>query len=149
MKKRLFFSAVLLIVGASHFSLAGDLRLILAPTAPTLAPEGYALFDVYLFNDSGRRLQAPAPEAAYTVAWILRDPDKVRVDREGSQFVVGTDTDKHYLMNQRSALHRQLGSRFLAEPGDVIEFYITVDRKSKDGQVETIRSNSVVIYRPK
>ena len=148
MKKLLLLIAPLLSIGALTLT-AGELQLVIAPRSTTLTAEGYIQFDVYLYNGSDRRLDAPAPEAEFNVNWTLRDTDKVRRDRDGSHFVLGTDTLKHYSMNPGTAVKRELGDRFQAEPGDMVEFFISVERKSKSGSIESIRSNSVLLYRPK
>jgi hypothetical protein len=84
------------------------------------------------------------------VVWMLRDICKVRPDRDGTHSVIGTHTVDPYMINPGSAIRcEHLGDGILAEPGDVLEFYITIERKLKSGAVQTIRSNSILMYRPK
>lgn len=149
MKNILHFIASLLFIGVQASSAEGELQLILAPRGTTVTAEGYIQFDLYVYNGGDRPLEIPAPEAEFNVHWILRDTDNVRQDRDGSHFVLGTDTVKRYVLKPQTAIKRDLGDRLLAEPGDLLEFYISVERKLKSGGVENIRSNSVVLYRPK
>jgi hypothetical protein len=125
------------------------LRLIIAPRSSVLTAEGTVIFDVYLYNESDKGRRAPAPEAKFNVVWTLRDADGKRPERRESDFIVGTDTAKRYVLNSREAVSCVLMDHFESEPGDLLEFYIIVDTGSKTGEVKTIASNSVVMYRPK
>jgi hypothetical protein len=147
MIKALFISALLLI--GTHASFATDeLRLIISPKSALLGTEGRVDFDAYVYNTSKQRLEVPAPQGLFNVVWTLRDLCKNRPDRDGSHFVVGTDTIKKYVINPGTAVTCELSDEFSAEPADMLEFYITLDRKLKSGAVETIRSNSIILYRP-
>jgi hypothetical protein len=123
--------------------------MILAPRSTTLTAEGYVTFDVYLYNDSESRVSAPAPEAEFTAYWTLRDVDNARPEREESNSVFGTDTVKEYVLGPKAAIRCEISNRFLAEPGDVLILYISVDAKLRSGKAKSIRSNSVILFRPK
>jgi hypothetical protein len=50
------------------------------------------------------------------------------------------------MINPRSAIrYEHLGAQISAEPGDVLEFYITIERKLKSGAVQSIGSNLVML----
>lgn len=139
----------LFVLGAQLATAAEELRLIIAPRSTLLTAEGTVVFDAYLYNDSDKRRAAPAPEALFDVVWTLRDTLRNRPERRGSHFSIGTDTVKKYVMNSREAVSCVLMDHFESEPGDLLEFHISVDTKLKTGEVKTIQSNSVVLYRPK
>jgi|GEM_PF-2936284 len=148
--RRMVVIAALFILSGLHNSPAADgVTLVLAMRSVTLSGQGSVLFDLYLYNTTGERLEVPAPEKAFTVVWKLHDVDNVRLDRDGSDRVIGTDTVKHYVINPQSAIKCELGYMFLAEPGDLLEFCVTVASTMKSGEAHTMRSNSVIMYRPK
>lgn len=148
MNRTLFLALVILTAGYTT-SFADELRMVLAPRATTLTAEGYVTFDVYLYNDSARRVNAPAPEAEFTAFWILRDVDNVRPEREESNSVIGTDTVKRYVMAPKTAIRCEISNRLLSEPGDVLTLYITVEMKPGASITKSIRSNTVILFRPK
>jgi hypothetical protein len=125
--KRLVLLATVILIGMHTRLFAGELRMILAPRSTTLTAEGYVTFDVYLHNDSRGRVSAPAPEAEFTAFWTLRDVDNVRPERQESNVVFGTDTVKKYPMEPKTAIRCEISNRFLAEPGDILVLYITVE----------------------
>jgi hypothetical protein len=148
------FSAALLALGTQLATAAGELRLIIAPRSTLLTADGNIVFDAYLYNDSDRRRAAPAPEALFDVVWTLRDTLRNRPDRRGSHPSIGTDTVKKYVINSRQTVHCVLTTHFESEPGDLLEFHISVDTKVNKVNTElktgeAIQSNSVVLYRPK
>jgi hypothetical protein len=145
----MFFGALIVFLGLQGSRAAEEVKVIVALRSVTLDGGGYFLFDVYLYNGAKRRVEVPAPEKGFTVVWVLRDVDNVRPDRDGSDRVIGTDTVKQYVINPRSAIKCELGYRFLAEPGDMLEFCVTIPSTRKSGETRTIRSNSVTMYRPK
>lgn len=140
---------VIITLAAQVSVCAGELRMVIALRSTTLTEKGYITFDAYLYDDAETQVTAPAPASEFTTFWRVRDLDNVRPQREDSHLVVGTDTIKQYVLGPHRAISCQLGERFAADPGDVVEFYISVERKSKSGSVESIRSNSVMLYRPK
>jgi len=140
---RILLSAGLLLLGAGSSFAADELHLIIAPSSATLSAKGFIDFDAYIYNAGNKRIAVPAPYGEFNVIWRLRDVCNVRTDREG------TDADTHtvdpYMINPRSAIRcEHLGAQISTEPGDVLEFYITIDRKLNSGAAQTIRSNSVV-----
>jgi hypothetical protein len=149
MNKVVVLLAAVLLAGVTTPSLGDELHMILVPRSTTLTAEGYVTFDVYLNNDGESRISAPAPEAEFAAFWTLRDVDNVRPEREGSNVVFGTDAVKEYVLQPKSAIRCEINNKFLAEPGDLLVLYITVDAKLKSGKTKTIRSNSVMLYRPK
>jgi hypothetical protein len=131
----------------------GAWRLVVAPRSTVLTSEGNIVFDTYLYNDSERKRTAPAPEALFDAIWTLRDPSGNRSERHGSNPSIGTDTVKKYVVNPREAIHSVLTAHFDSEPGDLLEFFINVDTKVNKAKTdlkpgESIRSNSVLLYRP-
>jgi hypothetical protein len=147
-------SGALLALGTPLASAAGEFRLIIAPRSTLLTADGNIILDAYLYNDSDERRGAPAPEALFDVVWTLRDTDKQRPERHGSHFGIGTDTPKKYVMNSRQGVHCVLTTHFESEPGDLLEFFISIDGKVNKVKTdlkagEAIRSNSVILYRPK
>jgi hypothetical protein len=142
-------SAALLAWGVQLARAAEELRLILAPRSTLLTADGTVTFDAYLYNDSDKRRATPAPEAEFNVVWTLRDTDGNRPERRGSHLSIGTDTVKRYVLNSREAVSCVLMDHFETEGGDLLEFHISVDTKLKTGEVKTIQSNSVMMYRPK
>ena len=150
MVRTLVLSALLLLVGRHGSFAADELRLIIAPKSPILTANGHTDSDAYIYNASKKRITVPVPYAGFNVVWRLRDICKVRPEREGTYADIGTHTVDPYLVNPGSAIRcEHLVASIQAEPGDVLEFYITIDRKPKSGAVQTIRSNSVLLYRPK
>ena len=144
----------LLILQARSASAADELKLIIAPRSAVLTAEGNVVLDVYLYNDGDKKRAAPAPEALFDVVWTLRDTDKHRPERRGSHFGIGTDTPKKYVINSRQAIHCVLAAHLDSETGDLVEFYISIDTKVNKVKTdlkpgESIRSNSVILYRPK
>lgn len=149
-KTNVLFAGLLLLLGIGASYAADELHLIISPRSATLTAEGFIDFDAYVYNASKERIEVPAPQAGFNVVWTLRDICKARPDRDGTHSVIGTHTVDPYVMNPGSAIRcEHLGDRILAEPGDVLEFYITIERKLKSGAVQTIRSDSIVMYRPK
>jgi hypothetical protein len=128
---------------------AEEIRLVLAPRSLSLTGEDYLKFDLYWYNGSPKKMEVPAPQRGFTVTWTLRDVDRVRRDRDGSHYILGTDTVKQYTLDPRTAIKCELGDRFRAEPGDILEFYITIDLTTRLGKTQTIRSNSAILYRSK
>ncbi len=128
---------------------AEDLKLVVAPRSVVLTADGIVAFDVYLYNSGDKRRIAPAPEALFDVVWTLRDPDKRRPERSGSDPGIGTDTAKEHVVKPRETVASVLTAHFESEPGDLLEFYVSVDVKSKNADEKPLRSNSVVLYRPK
>lgn len=128
---------------------AANPYLIISPNSTSLTAKGFVDFDAYIYNSSDERIKVPAPQGGYSIIWILHDICKIRPDRNGSDSVVVVHSVDPYVINPRSAIRcEHLGAQFDSEPGDVLEFYITIERKLKSGVVQTIRSNSVVMYRP-
>jgi hypothetical protein len=143
-----------LVLGTRLTTAAEELRLIIAPRSTLLTAEGNIVFDAYLYNDGFERRRAPAPEALFDVTWTLRDTDKQRPERHGSHFGIGTDTPKKYVINSRQGVHCVLTTHFESAPGDLLEFFISIDAKVNKVKTdlksgEAIRSNSVILYRPK
>jgi hypothetical protein len=128
---------------------ADELYLIISPNTTTLTAKGFVGFDAIVYNATDRRVKVPAPYGGFNVVWRLRDICGVRPEREGNYADIGTHTVDPYVLNPRSAIRcEHLGASIPAEPGDILEFYITIERKLKSGAIQTIRSNSVVMYRP-
>jgi hypothetical protein len=144
----LFASLLLLIEGLEHCFAAEEVRLIIVPKSATLTAQGFIEFEAFIFNGTKEKLDVPWPQSGFNVAWKLHDICNMRPDRDGSHFVVGTDAVKTVRLNPGSAKGCELGDRFESAPTDVLEFYITIERKLKSGAVQNIRSNSVVMYRP-
>ena len=120
----------LLTLGSIRFATAAEeLRLILAPRSALLTAESNVEFDLYIYNDSDKTRTAPAPEALFDVVWTLRDPDKRRPERHGSHFGVVTDGQTKYVIGSRKAIHCILATQFESEPGDLLEFLISIDNK--------------------
>lgn len=146
----LFASLLLLVGGLEHSSAAGELYLIISPRSATLTADGFIDFDAYIYNAGKKRVEVPSPYGGYDVAWTLRDICKVRSDRKGTHSIIGTHTVDPQMINPGGAIRcEHLGDRFLTEPGDILEFYITIERKSESRTAQTIRSNSILMYRPK
>ena len=147
---KIVLSAVLLLfLGIDSSFAADELNLIIAPASATLSAKGFVDFDAYIYNSSDKRIEVPAPQGGFDVIWTLHDICKVRPDRNGTNSVVGIHTVNPYVVNPGRAIRcEHLGAQFDSEPSDVLEFYITLERKLKSGAVQTIRSNSVVMYRP-
>lgn len=150
----IIISGALLTFGAQLAAAAEELRLILAPRSVLLTAEGNVQFDLYIYNDSDKTRTAPAPEALFDVFWTLRDPDKHRPERHGSHFGLATDGETKYVIAPRKAIHCILGTHFESEPGDLLEFLISIDTKVNKVKTdlkpgEALRSNSVILYRPK
>jgi len=142
-------TGLLLMLGIHGCFAADELYLIISPNSTTLTEKGFVDFDAYIYNSSDRPRRVPAPQGGYSVIWILHDICKIRPDRNGSDSVVVAHSVDPYVINPRCAIRcEHLGAQFDSEPGDVLEFYITVERKLKSGATQTIRSNSVVMYRP-
>lgn len=144
----------LLVWGAQLGTAAEGLRLILAPRSAILTAEGNVEFDLYIYNDSDKTRTVPAPEALFDVIWTLRDPDKRRPERHGSHFGLATDGQSKYVIASQKAIHCILATHFESEPGDLLEFVISIDTKVNKVKTdlkpgETIRSNSVILYRSK
>src|SRR6267143_5668175 len=143
-------TGLLLILGIRGCFAAGELYLIISSNSTTLTAKGFVDFDAYIYNSSDRRIEVPAPQGGFSVIWTLHDICEVRPDRNGSNEVIGTHTVDPYVINPRCAIRcEHLGTQFDSEPSDVLEFYITVERTLKSGAVQTIRSNSIIMYRPK
>jgi hypothetical protein len=124
-------------------------RLIIVPKSATLTAKGFIEFDAFVFNGTKKKLKVPWPQDGFNVAWKLHDICKIRPDRDGTHFVVGTDTVQTVILNPGTAKGCELGDKFSSEPTDVLEFYITIKQKLKSGAVQSVRSNSVIMYRPK
>lgn len=150
----ILISIALLAFGAQLAAGAEELRLILAPRSALLTADGNVQFDLYIYNNSDKTRTAPAPEALFDVLWTLRDPDKRRPERHGSHFGLATDGRTKYVIAPGKAIHCILGTHFESEPGDLLEFLISIDTKVNEVKTdlkpdESIRSNSVMLYRPK
>jgi hypothetical protein len=142
-------TGLLLILGIRGCLAADELHLIISPNSTTLTAKGFVDFDAYIYNSSDRRIQVPSPQEGFNFVWTLHDICKIRPDRNGSNSVMGIHTVDPYVINPRCAVRcEHLGAQFDSEPGDVLEFYITVERRLKSGAIQTIRSNSVIMYRP-
>jgi hypothetical protein len=144
-----FLTVALFVSDAQSATAAEELKLIIAPRSTLLTAEGNVILDAYLYNDSDKRRTAPAPEALFDIVWTLRDALGSRPERRGSHFSIGTDTVKKYVINSRETVGCVLTAHFESEPGDLLEFHISVDTKLKTGEVKTIQSNSIMMYRPK
>jgi len=147
--KKIVLLALITLFETQTWLLAGEPRLVIVPQSTTLASNGNVKFAIYLFNDSDRKITAPAPEAGFTVFWTLRDVDNIREPRENSHLVLGTDTEPQHTLGPQTAARCDVGDKIFAEPGDILEFYITVESKGKSGKGMTIRSNSVLLFRQK
>jgi hypothetical protein len=148
--KTVLSACLLLLLGIGSSFAADELHLIIAPISATLSAEGFIDFDAYIYNAGKNREQVPAPYGGFNVVWRLRDVCNARPEREGTYADIGTHTVDPYVMNPGSAIRcEHLGASIQAEPGDVLEFYITIERKLKSSAVQTIRSNSIIMYRPK
>ena len=147
--KNIVLLALIILLQTQTWVLADDPRLVIVPQSTTLTSDGDVKFEVFLFNDSDRKITVPAPEARFTLFWKLRDVDSIRESRESSHFVLGTDTQSQHTLGPQTATRFDVGDKIFAEPGDVLEFYITVESKGKAGKGTTIRSNSVLLFRPK
>jgi hypothetical protein len=145
----MFFAVLFMLLGLQGSVAAEEVKAIVALRSVTLSGGGYFLFDLYLYNGAKKSVKVPAPEKGFTIVWMLRDVDNLRADRDGSDRVIGTDTVKQYVINPGSAIKCELGYRFLAEPGDILEFCVTIPSTMKSGETRSIRSNSVTMYRPK
>jgi hypothetical protein len=148
------FGTLLPLGSAQLATAAEELKLILVPRSLVLTAEGNIAFDLYIYNDSEKKRTAPAPEALFDVIWTLRDTDNRRPDRHGSHVGVATDSETKYVIDSRKAVHCVLGTHFESEPGDLLEFFISVDTKVNKVKTdlkpgEAMRSNSVILYRPK
>lgn len=128
---------------------ADELRIIIAPTTSYVTQGGRVAFDVYTYNASKQLTRAPNIEADYSVSWTLRDVNGIRPQRERTDVIVGTDTVKHVVLKPWSVASGRLLDIFPAEPGDLLEFYVSLDVKDKVGKVRSIRSNALVMYFPK
>jgi hypothetical protein len=129
-------------------------RLVIAPRSTALTSEGNIVIDAYLYNESDKKRTAPAPDALFNTEWTLRDTLGTRPERHGNHASIGTDTAKKYVENPRQAVHCVLTTHFDSEPGDVLEFSISVDTKVNKVKTdlkpgESLRSNSVLLYRSK
>lgn len=147
-------SGMLLALGLNLATAAEELKLILAPRSAQLTAEGNVEFDLYIYNASDKAKTVPAPEALFDVFWTLRDPDKRRPERHGSHFGLATDGPTKYVITPRKAIHCILGTHFESQPGDLLEFFISIDTRANKVKAdlkpgETIRSNSALLYRPK
>lgn len=150
MKTVLLTTGLLLLLGIVVCFAADELHLIISPSSTTLTAEGLIDFDAYIYNSSKKRVEVPAPQGGMNVVWTLRDICKVRPDRHGSDSVIGTHTVNPYVISPGCAIRcEHLGAQFDSEPTDVLEFYIMIERKLKSDPVQTIRSNSILMYRPK
>lgn len=144
------FANLLLFVGVvEQCSAAEELRVIIAPRSATLTAEGRIEYDAVIFNETKEKLAVPWLQRVYGVVWKLHDICKTRDDRDGTHSVVGTDVVNTVTLNPGAAKGCVLGDQFDSKPGDVLEFYITIERKLKSGAMQTIRSNSLVMYRPR
>jgi hypothetical protein len=146
-------SASLLAFGA-QLAAAEGLTLILAPRSAVLTAEGSVEFDLYIYNGDDKTHTAPAPEALFEVFWTLRDPNKGRPERHGSHSGLASDSPLKYVVAPGKAVRCILATRFESEPGDLLEFLISIDTKVNKVKTdlkpgESIRSNSVMLYRPK
>ncbi len=145
----LFAGLLLLVGGLEECSAAEEVRLMIAPKSATLTPKGRIEFDAFIFNGTKKKAEVPWLQRAYHVVWRLHDICKVRPDRDETSFVIGTDAVETVTLDPGTAKGCVLGAQFDSEPGDVLEFYITIERKLKSDAVQTIRSNSILMYRPK
>jgi hypothetical protein len=59
-------TGLLLILGIRGSFAAGELYLIISPSATTLTAKGFVDFDAYIYNSSDRRIQVPAPQEGST-----------------------------------------------------------------------------------
>ena len=140
---------IFILISALVSSFAGELRIIIAPRSTTLDAKGYVSFDLYLYNDTGRSVSVPSPAHEFTTVWTVRDVDNARPAREDSHLVVGTDTMTTFTLGPSRAVRCELGERFLTQPGDVVEFYVSIGAKSLSGHKGYLRSNAVALVRPK
>ncbi|MEN3370479.1 MAG: hypothetical protein V7609_2622 [Verrucomicrobiota bacterium] len=140
---------IVILMSALVSSFAGELRIIIAPRSTTLDAKGYISFDLYLYNDTGRPVSVPSPSHEFTTVWTVRDVDNVRQAAEDSHLVVGTDTVATVTIDPRRAVRCELGENFLTQPGDIVEFYVSIDAKSVSGNKGHLRSNTVALVRPK
>ena len=148
--KTILRTSMLLLLGICSCFATDELHLIISPSSTILTAKGFIDFDAYIYNLSNKRIEVPAPQGGINVIWTLRDICKVRPDRHGSDSVIGTHTVNPYVINPGCAIRcEHLGAQFDSEPTDVLEFYITIERKLKSGAVQSIRSNSILMYRPK
>ncbi len=87
-----------------------------------------------------------APDNTEAASLITRNVKTFRRDPDAPS----THTVNPYVISPGGAIRcEHLGAQFDSEPTDVLEFYITIERKLKSDAVQTIRSNSIVMYRPK
>jgi hypothetical protein len=147
-------SGALLAFGIQWAAAAEGLTLILAPASVLVPVDGNVEFDLYIYNGDDKTHTAPAPEAMFDVFWTLRDPDRRRPDRHGSHSGLATDGATKYVITPGKAVHCILATHFESEPGDVLKFLISIDTKVNKVKTdlkpgESIRSNSVMLYRPK
>jgi hypothetical protein len=150
----IMISGALLAFGAPLAAAEEGLTLILAPRSALVTADGNVEFDLYIYNGDDKIHTAPAPEALFDVFWTLRDPDKRRPERKGSHTGLATDGPLKYVIAPGKAVHCILATSFESEPGDLLEFLISIDTKVNKVKTdlkpgESIRSNSVILYRPK
>lgn len=149
----LVFSALLGLEGQAEPE-PGAWTFVIAPRSTVLTSEGNIVFDAYLYNNTDKTRTVPAPDALFDTVWTLRDALGNRPERHGSHGSIGTDTVKKYVLNPGRTVHCVLTTHFDSEPGDLLEFSISVDTtvnkvKTDLKPGEAIRSNSVLLYRLK
>ncbi len=147
MRKLILLFSVL--IGLHTPICTGEIRLVIASETTTLTGEGYVKFDAYIYNDSEKRVVVPAPEAGFLIEWKLQDVDKVRPAREGSDASVVTDSLQQHVLDPRATVRIRLGERFVTESGDLLQFHVVVNLGSESGKLREIRSNSLMMFRPK
>lgn len=118
-----------------------SLHLILVPQQTTVLRDGPSKFDIYLFNDGTKAAKVPSLEE-FTAIYILRrqtGEEEPAVTTSGRIF---SHPLKGHTLEANRVDHAVVEISFEAKIGDLVELQIEV------GDKPTLKSNSVLLYRP-
>lgn len=118
-----------------------SLHLILVPQQTTVLPDRPSKFDIYLFNDGTKAAKVPSLEE-FTATYILRrqtGEEDPAVTTSGRIF---SHPLKGHTLEANRVDHAVVEMSFEAKIGDLVELQIEV------GDKPTLKSNSVLLYRP-
>jgi hypothetical protein len=120
---------------------AEPLRLILVPQQVVISRDGETKFDVYLYNDGNSAATVPSLESFSAFYFIRRAGNEdAKVESDFRKF---SRPIKDHTLKAHGVDHTIIDLQFSPGDGDYLELSIEVGNK------QTLRSNSVILYRPK
>jgi hypothetical protein len=133
---------ILLLVFTVTHSLSETPRLLLIASNTTISKQTDINLDVYVYNDSKRRVKVPSLEYISTF-YVLRDPAGIRLPRAGTSAQIFSHPRKEHSLRPNGVEQITIKIEVPAEIGDLAEVYVELGRGDHPW-----RSNSVLLFRP-